>query len=99
MAWERRRYHGKITLVNYAFIDGSFLESNEIKHRDISEIPHPFINETMDLFSDMPTKEKNKINFIHINHTNAGLNKHSKQALKIRKRGFHVAEYLKKFPL
>ena len=56
-----RRYHGKkITMVNYAIIDGSFLESNEIKHRDISEIPHPFINETMDLFSDMPTKEKIK---------------------------------------
>ena len=89
----------KITMVNYAFIDGSFLESNEIKHRDISEIPHPFINETMDLFSDMPTKEKNKIHFIHLNHTNAGLNKHSRQALKIRKRGFHVAEYLKKFPI
>ena len=51
----------------------------------------------MDLFSDMLTKEKNKIHFIHLNHTNAGLNKHSKQALKIRKRGFHVAEYLKNF--
>lgn len=89
----------KITLVNYAFIDGSFLKSNEIKHRDISEIPHPFINETMDLFSSMPAKERNKIHFIHLNHTNAGLNKHSKQAQKIRKKGFHVAEYLKKFPL
>ena len=89
----------KITLVNYAFIDGSFLKNNEIKHRDISEIPHPFINETMDLFSSMPAKERNKIHFIHLNHTNAGLNKHSKQAQKIRKKGFHVAEYLKKFPL
>ena len=89
----------KITLVNYAFIDGSFLESDEIKHRNISEIPHPFINETMDLFSSMPSKERNKIHFIHLNHTNAGLNKHSKQAQKIRKRGFHVAEYLKEFPL
>ncbi len=89
----------KITLVNYAFIDGSFLKSNEIKHRDISEIPHPFINETMDLFSSMPAKERNKIHFIHLNHTNAGLNQHSKQAQKIRKKGFHVAEYLKKFPL
>ena len=89
----------KITLVNYAFIDGSFLKSNEIKHRDISEIPHPFINETMDLFSSMPAKERNKIHFIHLNHTNSGLNKHSKQAQKIRKKGFYVAEYLKKFPL
>ena len=89
----------KITLVDYAFIDGTFLDSNEINHRDISEIPHPFISETMDLFSSMPLKEKNKIYFIHLNHTNAGLNNNSKQAKKIRNLGFHVANYLEKFPL
>jgi len=89
----------KITLVDYAFIDGTFLDSDEINHRDISEIPHPFISETMDLFSSMPLKEKNKIYFIHLNHTNAGLDNHSEQAKKIRNLGFHVANYLEKFPL
>jgi len=89
----------KITLVDYAFIDGTFLDSDEINHRDISEIPHPFISETMDLFSSMPLKEKNKIYFIHLNHTNPGLDNHSKQAKKIRNLGFHVAHYLEEFPL
>jgi len=89
----------KITLVDYAFIDGTFLDSDEINHRDISEIPHPFISETMDLFSSMPLKEKNKIYFIHLNHTNPGLDNHSKQAKKIRNLGFHVAYYLEEFPL
>ena len=89
----------KITLVDYAFIDGTFLDSDEINHRDISEIPHPFISETMDLFSSMPLKEKNKIYFIHLNHTNPGLDNHSEQAKKIRNLGFHVANYLEKFPL
>jgi|TARA_B110000046_G_scaffold89427_1_gene97457 pyrroloquinoline quinone biosynthesis protein B len=89
----------KIALVDYAFIDGTFLESDEINHRDISEIPHPFISETMDLFSSMPLKERNKIHFIHLNHTNTGLNIHSRQAQKIKKLGFHVAKYLEKFPL
>jgi pyrroloquinoline quinone biosynthesis protein B len=89
----------KITLVDYAFIDGTFLDSGEINHRDISEIPHPFISETMDLFSSMPLKEKNKIYFIHLNHTNAGLNNNSEQTKKIRNLGFHVANYLEKFPL
>ena len=89
----------KITLVDYAFIDGTFLDSDEINHRDISEIPHPFISETMDLFSSMPLKEKNKIYFIHLNHTNAGLNNNSEQTKKIRNLGFHVANYLEKFPL
>jgi len=89
----------KITLVDYAFIDGTFLDSDEINHRDISEIPHPFISETMDLFSSMPLKEKNKIYFIHLNHTNPSLDNHSKQAKKIRNLGFHVAHYLEEFPL
>jgi pyrroloquinoline quinone biosynthesis protein B len=89
----------KITLVDYAFIDGTFLDSYEINHRDISEIPHPFISETMDLFSSMPLKEKNKIYFIHLNHTNPGLDNHSEQAKKIRNLGFHVAHYLEEFPL
>jgi pyrroloquinoline quinone biosynthesis protein B len=89
----------KITLVDYAFIDGTFLDSDEINHRDISEIPHPFISETMDLFSSMPLKEKNKIYFIHLNHTNPGLDNHSEQAKKIRNLGFHVAHYLEEFPL
>ncbi len=89
----------KIALVDYAFIDGSFFESNEINHRDISEIPHPFMRETMNLFSSMPLKDRNKIHFIHLNHTNASLNTHSKHAQEVRKRGFHVAKYLEKFPL
>ena len=93
-----RRYHS-IQKVDYAFIDGTFLDSGEINHRDISEIPHPFISETMDLFSSMPLKEKNKIYFIHLNHTNPGLDNHSEQAKKIRNLGFHVAHYLREISI
>ena len=49
-----------------AFIDGTFYDEEEINYRDISEIPHPFIIETMHLFRDQEPLIKSKINFIHL---------------------------------
>ena len=73
--------------------------SNEINHRDISEIPHPFISETMDLFSSMPIKEINKIYFIHLNHTNPALDKSSIPFKNIISKGFNVADLNMEFSL
>ena len=36
----------------------------------MGEIPHPFVVETMALFKDLPEADRNKIWFIHMNHTN-----------------------------
>ena len=59
----------EVKLVDYAFIDGTFYNGSEL-NRDMREIPHPSIEETLQLFSDQPIAERNKIYFIHINHTN-----------------------------
>ena len=60
----------EIKQVDYAIIDATFFDSTEVNNRDISEIPHPFVTESMDLFDSIDIKEKNKIYFIHLNHTN-----------------------------
>ena len=85
--------------VDMAFIDGTFYDANEINNRDISEIPHPFIVETMDLFKNLPLKEKAKVFFIHLNHTNPLLNSESEQYKKVIKNGFNVAKYMQKINL
>ena len=85
--------------VDMAFIDGTFYDANEINNRDISEIPHPFIIETMDLFKNLPLKEKAKVFFIHLNHTNPLLNSESEQYKKVIKNGFNVAKYMQKINL
>ncbi|MCY1543320.1 hypothetical protein D9M68_791330 [compost metagenome] len=36
----------------------------------MAEVPHPLIAETINLFSREQKKEKQKIYFIHLNHTN-----------------------------
>ena len=81
----------EVKLVDYAFIDGTFYNGSEL-NRDMSEIPHPSIEETLELFSNQPQAEKNKIYFIHINHTNPILtNKNGVRDL-ILNAGFNIAE-------
>ena len=82
----------EIKLVDYAIIDATFYDSKEVNYRDISEIPHPFVTESMDLFDSIDIKEKNKIYFIHLNHTNPLINKDSDQYKLVRSKGYNVAE-------
>ena len=81
-----------IEKVDYAFLDGTFYDSNEINNRDTSEIPHPFIIESLDLFGKLSKTEKEKIYFIHLNHTNPVLNKESKEYENVVSKGFNIAE-------
>ena len=82
----------EIKQVDYAIIDATFYDSKEVNYRDISEIPHPFVTESMDLFDSINIKEKNKIFFIHLNHTNPLINKQSDQYKLVRSKGYNVAE-------
>jgi len=88
--WEKNITE-EISKVDYAFLDATFYDGKEINHRDISEIPHPFVIESMDLFDALAPSEKAKINFIHLNHTNPALDKKSAASVEIVKRGFKVA--------
>ena len=89
--WEKD-ISAEIAKVDYAFIDATFFDAEEINNRDISEIPHPFIVESMALFKKLPASEKRKINFIHFNHTNPALNLESAKAKQIIKNGFNIAK-------
>ena len=82
----------EIKQVDYAIIDATFYDSKEVNYRDISEIPHPFVTESMDLFDSIDIKEKNKIYFIHLNHTNPLLNEQSKQYKSVITKGYNVAK-------
>ncbi len=79
--------------VDYAFLDGSFYDGEELPNRYMDEIPHPFISESMELFSALPEEEKSKVHFIHFNHTNPILIKDSEQREKVLQNGFQIAEF------
>ena len=80
-----------IKKVDYAFLDATFYQNGELE-RDMSEIPHPFVSESMNLFSTLNDNDKKKIHFIHFNHTNPLLLKNSKEQKEVRKLGFKIAE-------
>jgi len=81
-----------IARVDVAYVDGTFFENGEIPGRDMSEIPHPFIEESMKRFSSLPASERAKVRFIHLNHTNPALVPDSEARRRIEERGFRVAE-------
>ena len=81
-----------IKSVDYAFLDGTFFDEKEINNRDISEIPHPFIIESLKLFKELEESEKSKVYFIHLNHTNPVLNSESSEYKKVISAGFNIAK-------
>jgi pyrroloquinoline quinone biosynthesis protein B len=58
----------------------------------MTEVPHPFIEETISLFKNESLDTKNKIIFIHFNHTNPTLQEESKERKKIEQLGFQFAK-------
>lgn len=90
--WQKwnRSLEEMIKSVDYAFLDGTFYKDGEI-NRPMSEVPHPFVTETMDLLKNLPASEKAKVHFIHFNHTNPVINAKSLENKEVRKKGFKVA--------
>ncbi|MEM6765553.1 MAG: MBL fold metallo-hydrolase [Bacteroidota bacterium] len=88
--WEKD-IQEEIKKVDFAFLDATFYNQAEIPHRDMAEIPHPFIVESMELFKDLPPEEKQKVYFIHLNHTNPALVEGSEASLLIKQNGYQVA--------
>lgn len=78
--------------VDYAFLDATFYKNGEIKGRDMSQIPHPFVEESMGLFRELSNFDKTKVHFIHFNHTNPLLIHNSEANENVTKGGFLIAK-------
>ena len=88
--WERSLVE-ELARVDLAFVDATFFDAAEVNHRDMSEIPHPFVVETMALLDGLSESEREKIYFIHMNHTNPLLDPESEASREVEARGYHVA--------
>ena len=74
---------------DYLLLDATFYDSKEI-NRDISEIPHPLVTETINLLDDLSPEHKNKVYFIHMNHTNLMLDPSSELTKLVINKGFNI---------
>ena len=83
----------EISQVDYAFLDATFYDATELPGRKMEEIPHPFVVESMAKFDTLPARERSKIYFIHLNHTNPAILPDSPASLEIQRRGYQVARF------
>ncbi len=89
--WDRSLIE-EIQAVDYAIIDATFFDGEELPGRDMSSIPHPFVVETIDLLKALSNEEKSKVIFIHFNHTNPLLQAGSDAQQRIHDLGYRIAE-------
>ena len=88
--WERNIIE-EVKKVDYAFLDASFFRDGEID-RDMSKIPHPFTTQTTTLFENEDLETKNKIHFIHFNHSNPTIKDSHRLKDSILNLGFRFAK-------
>ena len=75
-----------------AYLDGTFFKSGEIPGRDIALIPHPFVTESIKRFSSLEAEQRNKIRFIHFNHTNPVLKAESAAKTQVERAETAIAK-------
>lgn len=81
----------EVATVDVALLDATFYDSTELPGRNIKEVPHPLVTETIQLFDKTDAQTRAKVYFIHMNHTNPLLWDKSRMS-EIKKKGYHVAE-------
>jgi pyrroloquinoline quinone biosynthesis protein B len=89
----------EVKSVDYAFLDATFYSGEELNNRDMGEIPHPFVLESLETFKDFQPEEKKKIIFIHFNHTNPLLNPESDESKYIISSGYRIGRFKDIFEL
>jgi pyrroloquinoline quinone biosynthesis protein B len=91
-AWDRWDLGLEAALddVDVAFVDGTFWAEGELT-RDMAEVPHPRIRDTLARVAALPAATRDRLHFVHFNHTNPVLDPTSPQAAAVRAAGCHLA--------
>ena len=99
--WERwdRRIEDVIAGATAAYLDGTFFDAAELPGRDMREIPHPFIVESLERFAALPAAERRRIHFIHLNHTNRAGITGSAERKRVEAAGCHIAQAGERHPI
>ena len=85
--------------VDYAFLDATFYSAEELGNRDMSQIPHPSVLETIQTLKDFSRAQRAKVIFTHFNHTNHLLDNTSEATKNVLALGFKVGRMYDRFPL
>lgn len=73
-----------------SLLDATFYSPDELPGRDLSEISHPFISDTLETFKDLTGDRR--IILTHFNHSNPVCDPGSKEARNVNAAGFELAQ-------
>ncbi len=78
--------------VDIALLDGTFYSLDELPGRDISQVKHPLITDSMIRLNEWVASGQGRVFFTHLNHSNPALEPNSEARREIEARGFAVLE-------
>ncbi len=88
-----------IKKVDYSFIEGTFFDPEELNNRPMSEVPHPFVLESILLFERLSNWERTTIYFNHFNYANPFLDEQSNESRQGEDAGYQIARFGMRFKL
>ena len=74
------------------FLDGTFFSDIELPIRNMQDVPHPYIKESLQKFSLLEEVDRDKVYFTHLNHSNPVIKQSSVERLATINQGCHIAE-------
>ena len=74
------------------FLDGTFFSDIELPIRNMQDVPHPYIKESLQKFSLLEEVDRDKVYFTHLNHSNPVIKQSSVERLTTINQGCHIAE-------
>lgn len=77
--------------IDRLWCDGTFFSADEVSWRDRSQISHPLVTDSLERFGRLPLALREKVVFIHINHTNPLLDERSLACRQVLDLGMGVA--------
>ena len=77
---------------NFALLDGTFYNDTELPGRNVQDVPHPYINDSLNKFSLLDEMDREKVYFTHLNHTNPAIQNSSPERLELLQNGCHIAD-------
>lgn len=80
-----------VAQVDRVWLDGTFFDARELPHRDLSEIPHPLVTDTMARLAGLSPALRARVHFLHLNHSNPLLDTTSEAHRSVTAAGFAVA--------
>jgi pyrroloquinoline quinone biosynthesis protein B len=73
-------------------LDGTFYNNEELPGRNLQDVPHPFIKESLQKFSLLEEVDRDKVYFTHLNHSNPVIQISSLERSMVYEKGCHIAE-------